>query len=171
MRVHYTCHDIEILLYLGKNTKTCHWLFGKGKKNVSSLSQVIADFFFFSAIKINSWLCKDQRCTHTLKKKMSGSVKLSVRAKLACLKCSFRSLHFPPVEEPSSLFFFSRRQACRYVSLSLCGQLLFDQLAVLREATFDASHRAVTAHPQFLAHHLDEPLVVGHQHHTALKPV
>lgn len=68
MRVHYTCHDIEILLYLGKNTKTCHWLFGKGKKNVSSLSQVIADFCF-SAIKINSWLCKDQRCTHTLKKK------------------------------------------------------------------------------------------------------
>lgn len=47
-------------------------------------------------------------------------------------------------------------------------QLSLDEEPVLVESAFDRAHRPFSAHPQLLAHHPDETLVVGYQHHTSL---
>lgn len=46
MRVHYMCHDIEILLYLGKNTKTCHGYLARKKKTFFSFASHVRLCFF-----------------------------------------------------------------------------------------------------------------------------
>lgn len=155
--------DLYLLVHLGKYTEACHsYLARKRKQDLLLLFCKSLQAFFF--LQLNNWLHVDRQYTH-VRKRLSGSG--TVRAKLA------RILNVLALSRRGALFasFSSLRSPLLCHSLPLSCQLLFDQLAILREAAFDASHCAIAAHPQFLAHHLNESLVVGHQHHTTLKPV